>query len=146
LATTRLQPDAFNVSQSSELWELIVENLEWIASVLGVIAFFGWIVAFRPRAHRTFQTSFIDFESGHIFEEIQFNISWGHVFFFRKMKLPRTERTADFKILCKPLGGIKDILHLNYYHEKSSGFETVSCRIAHNHNSKQNAGIFQLFQ
>jgi len=113
--------DILNTSQSSELWELIVDNLEWIASVLGVIVFVGWIVGFRPRTHRISQTSFIDSESDRIFEEIHFGFSWGHVFFLRKIKLPRIERNATFKVLCKPLGRVKDILHMDYYEEKSSG-------------------------
>lgn len=89
--------------------------------MLGVIAFIGWIVGFRPRAHRISQTSFIDCESDQILEEIKFSISWGHVFFLRKIKLPPIERDATFKVLCKPLGGIKDTLHMDNYNEKSYG-------------------------
>lgn len=121
LTITKLHLDDFSASQLSELWGLIVEYFEWIASVLGVIGFIGWIVGFRPRAHRVSHTSFIDCESDHIFEEIKFNISWGHVFFFRRIKLPSIERNATFKVLCKPLGGVMDVLHMDYYNEKTSG-------------------------
>lgn len=119
-----LHLNVFNASQLSELWELIGDNIEWAASVLGIVAFIGWIATLRPRAHRISQTSFIDYESDHIIEEIQLRISWGHVFFLRKIKLPRIERNATFKILCKSLGGIKDILHMDNYNESSSGLST----------------------
>jgi len=118
--TTRPHLDIFSESQLSGLWELIVEYFVWISSVLGVIAFIGWVAGFRPRPRRISQTSYIDCESDHIFEEIDFRISWGYVFFLRKIKFPPIERNATFKVLCKPLGGIKDELHMDNYIEKTS--------------------------
>jgi len=103
---------------------MLVENIRLIAPVLSVIAFIGWIARFRPRAHRISQTSFIDYESNQYFEEMKFGINWGHVFFLRKIKLQRIERDATFKILCKPLGGIKNTLHTDNYNEASSGSST----------------------
>lgn len=121
MVTPSTDLDVFNSPQMSEVWGVVVEYVGLIASVLGLLGFIGWIAGFRPRARRVSQTSFIDCESDNIFEEIKYNISWGHVFFLRKIKLPRIERNAAFKVLCKPLGAIKDTLHMDNYSERSSG-------------------------
>lgn len=121
MTTTKQHLIVFNASELSELWRLVTDNFNLVASVLGLIAFIGWIAGFRPRTHRISHTTYIDFESNQILEEVKFRISWGHVFFLRKIKLPRIERNANFRILCKPLGGMKDVLHMDNYSDKSSG-------------------------
>lgn len=104
-----------------EFGNLITENLNLIASILGVIAFIGWILGCRPRTKPLNQKSYIDYQSNTIIETRELSIYWGHVPFFKKIKLPSIERNSKFTILCKPLGKMKNVLHTDNFSVNSSG-------------------------
>lgn len=103
-----------------EIDKILADYFVWIATGLGLVASIGYILGCRPRAKLIPHRSYIDCKLNQIFEEFEFKISWGYVFFIKKLKLGKIERDATFTVLCKPLGGIKDTLHTDYYDEKTS--------------------------
>jgi len=104
----------------SDIGTILTDYFVWIATVIGLVASIGYIIGCRPRARRISYKSHIDCSSNQILEQSTFRISWGHMFPAKKMKATKIERDATFSILCKPLGGIRDILTTDYYDEKTS--------------------------
>jgi len=91
-----------------------------ISGILGIIAFIGWVIGFRPRATCGWSSIFLDCKSRQIFQETKYDLNWGHVIFFRKIKLKRIERNATFRVLCQPLGKIKEPLPMANYGDRSA--------------------------
>jgi len=112
-----------NILGADWAWDFIDQYAFWIeliSAILGVLAFLGWIIGFRPRATCTSYGTFLDCKTDKVLEEMSLNINWGRVFFLRKMKLRRIDRNADFRILCKPLGKVKEPLPMANYGDKSA--------------------------
>jgi hypothetical protein len=97
----------------NDYWQLIL-------GIITVISFIGWVVGFRPKASQTGQSSYIDCETNEVIETKNFNIEWGHVPFFRKIKLEETGRSAILKLKCKPTGEIWADLPTEYFGDYST--------------------------
>lgn len=117
----KFNPELYESYDFSEWTKFIIDNIHLIASIVGVIAFIGYVAEFRPKSKFVSEKSYLDYESGRIIEIKEFLLYWGHVPFLKRIKLPSIERNAKFEILCKPIGKMKGILHTDNFDQNSSG-------------------------
>ncbi|NVM55371.1 MAG: hypothetical protein HWN66_16815 [Candidatus Helarchaeota archaeon] len=81
------------------------------------IPFIAWVFEYGPKKDSKIIYTYVDYISSELIEERECTISFGNVFFLKKIPLHTVSNESEISVYCKPLGKLRRGLPKDCYEE-----------------------------